>query len=570
MTRSTSAPPVFRSYAVLLLLGGVFALLALRVIHLQTAEHERLRLAGDARYLRGLTVPAERGPIVDRNGEVLAISTPVDSLWAIPAKFCAAEKRWPPLLALLKMDATRLHMQCRRQRQADFMYIQRHLSPMLAQRARALNLPGVRTRREYKRFYPGGPAGAHLLGFTNVDDVGQEGLERAFEAQLGGREGRILALKDRAGNYVESVENLRPVQPGAPLVVSIDQRVQSLAAEYLRAAVQRHKARGGSIVVLAIPSGEILGMVNSPQFNPNDRRTLTAGKVRNRAVTDVFEPGSAVKPFSIAMALESGQFNADTLVNTAPGAYSVDGHVIRDTRDFGEISVFEIVARSSNVGAAKIALQLPYDDLLDTFARLGFGRRAANLPGEAGGTLKRRASLMDHAALSYGYGLAVTTLQLARAYSVFATDGQLLPVTLRRQSPHYRAAGRRVFQPETARVIRDMLAQAASADGTAAKAQIARFSVGGKTGTVHKLIDGNYQNQRYISIFAGLAPLHSPRFVMAVTVDDPRGPFYYGGDVAAPVFASLAADLLRLYNVPPDNLGDAHPRRIAAAGGANE
>ncbi len=555
--RALITPPVWRQHLVLAVMLAAFLLLGWRVVYLQTTEHARLRAQGEARHLRELAVAAQRGRIIDRHGRVLTVSTPVESLWAEPAVFCAQPARWPPLLSLLKAPAQRWRASCEGRRHADFMFIARRMAPALAHRAMQLGVPGVDIQREYKRYYPGGPDGAHLLGFTDVDEVGQEGLERAFEARLAGAAGRIRALKDRAGNLVESVESIQQVRHGEDIVISIDQRVQSLAGDYLEAAVRKHAAAGGSVVVLAIPSGEILGMVNSPQFNPNDRNTLTADAYRNRSVTDIIEPGSAVKPFTVAMALESGKIGADTIIDTAPGLYNVGGHDIRDAGDYGALSVFDVLVRSSNVGIAKLALGLPYDDLFDTFAQLGFGQRAGGLPGEISGALKRRQKPIEHATLAYGYGLSVTALQLARAYTVFATDGELLPLTLRRQASGYRAAGKRVFGRDTVRDLRLMLEQAATAAGTAPKAKIPRYRVGGKTGTTHKLVDGSYLNERYVSVFAGLAPLTEPRFVMVVTVDDPRGQFYYGGDVAAPVFAQLMSDLLRLYNIKPDGVADA-------------
>ncbi|MGI9309919.1 MAG: peptidoglycan D,D-transpeptidase FtsI family protein [bacterium] len=559
------APPVWRRRLVLGVMLSLFALLGARVVHLQVVQHPHLQQQGDARYLRELVVPPARGRILDRNGQVLTMSTPVDSLWAESAVFCAAQPQWKPMLGLIKTTAAQLRARCERRKSADFMYIERRLPPMLAQRVLQLAIPGVEIQREYKRYYPGGPAGAHLVGFTDVDDAGQEGLERAYQAQLSGAPGRFLALKDRVGNYVESVESIQPVRHGSDLVISIDQRVQSLATDYLERAVRAHRAAGGSVVVLAVPSGEIIGMVNSPQFNPNDRSTLRDGRFRNRSVTDVIEPGSTVKPFTIAMALERGALQADSIIDTAPGSYRVGAHTIHDVHDYGAIPVSEVIVRSSNIGAAKIALALPYDDLFDTFARLGFGRRAGNLPGETEGSLPRRGRPVEHATLSYGYGLAVTPLQLARAYTALATDGELLPVTLTRHAPGYRAAGARVFSAATARAMRPMLERAASPEGTARKARIPRYRIGGKTGTTHKLIDGAYQDRRYVSAFAGLAPLSAPKFVVVVVVDDPRGLLYYGGDVAAPVFAALTEDLMRLYNIKPDRLAPNDARNDATA-----
>ncbi len=550
--KKISKPPVWRRRLILTAMLSVFAVLNWRVVDLQLTQHEHLQTQGDARYLRILTVTPDRGRILDRNGEVLAVSTPVGSLWANPSEFCAAQASWQPMLALVKLTQKQLRAACDKHNNSDFMYIRRRLSPMLAQQVRQLAIPGVGVQQEYKRYYPGGPAGAHLIGFTDVDDIGQEGLERTHQTQLGGHPGRIGVLKDRAGNFVERVESLQPVRHGRDLVISVDQRIQSLAGDYLEAAVRKHRAIAGSVVVLAVPSGEILAMVNSPQFNPNDRSTMTRDALRNRSVTDLIEPGSTVKPFTVGMALESDEVDADTMVDTAPGTHQIGGHTIHDVHDYGKLSVADVLVRSSNVGVTKIAMAFPYDDLFDTLVEVGFGQRAADLPGEVAGALKRRNLEIEHATLSYGYGFSVTPLQLARAYTVFATDGVLLPVTLTPKAPGYHAAGTRVFSSKTVRAIRPMLERAASPEGTARKARIPRYRVGGKTGTIHKLHNGTYQNKRYVSSFAGFAPVSDPKFVMVVTVDEPRGQFYYGGDVAAPVFATLMNDLMRLYNIKPD------------------
>ncbi len=560
----TSAPRPWRQRLIFTVLLSVFALLGWRVVDLQLSEHDRLRAEGDARHLRELNVMPARGSILDRNGQVLAVSTPVGSLWAEPALFCAAmqsqdESRWKDMLPLIGIPAKQLQAKCAKHEksgfQSNFMYIKRRLPPMLAMRVKQLGIPGIGVQQEYKRYYPGGPAGAHLVGFTNVDDVGQEGLESAYQSRLGGERGRIIALKDRGGNYVERVDSLRQVRHGRELAISIDQRIQSMAGDYLESAVRKHHAAGGSVVVLAVPSGEILAMVNSPQFNPNDRSTMTQGAYRNRSVTDVLEPGSTVKPFTVAMALESGKMDADTMIDIAPGTYKVGNHTIHDVHYTHEkLSVADVLVQSSNVGATKIALEFPYQDLFETFTDIGFGQRVANLPGEAAGILKARHRPIEHATQSYGYGLSVTPLQLARAYTVFATDGELLPITLEPKPKGFSAVGKRVFSRSTVYALRAMLERAASPEGTARQARIPRYRVGGKTGTVHKIVDGAYQDDRYQSTFAGIAPLSAPRFVMVVTMDDPRGPLYYGGDIAAPVFANLMKDLLRLYNIKPDAL----------------
>ena len=550
---------LWRQYTVLGLLLAMFALVGLHVVQLQLEQHEHLRVQGAARYLRAVTVLPQRGRILDRNGQVLSVSTPVESVWSDPAQFCRVPEQWPPLLALLATDeaapAARLQQACARHQQSDFMYIKRRLAPARAAEIMALQIPGVAVQTEYKRYYPGGPAGAHLIGFSNVDGVGQEGLEAYFNPQLSGQAGRKRMLKDLHGRYVEDVEQLKPVEHGEDLVISIDQRAQLLASVYLESAVRQHQAVGGSVVVLAIPSGEIIALVNSPQFNPNDRRTLIRGVFRNRAMADLAEPGSTVKPFTIAMALESGSMNAQTVIDTAPGRYPIGGHSIRDVRNFGAITLSDVLAKSSNVGAAKIAQAFPPDALYQTLQQAGFGQPVLELPGEATGSLVRRERLIEQVTLSYGYGFSVTPLQLARAYTAFATDGVVLPVTLERKPAGYAAdGGQRLFDQQTVAQVRSMLERAASPVGTAGKAAVARYRVGGKTGTTHKLIDGNYQNHRYQSVFAGIAPLTEPRFVAVVMVDDPRGEHYYGGEVAAPVFSALMADLLRLYNVRPDGL----------------
>ncbi|MGR3915050.1 MAG: penicillin-binding protein 2 [Gammaproteobacteria bacterium] len=546
-------PQRMRRHLVLGVMLAVFALLALRVVHLQTSGHERLRAQGDARYLRELSVAPARGRILDRNGRALAISTPVATLWAVPAKFCARPAKWPPMLkqADITVTAQQLRARCARRKNHAFMYVQRRLPPGSAARVMQLAIPGIEVRREYKRYYPNGPAGAHLVGFTDLDDIGQEGLEGAYQAQLAGLPGRMRGFKDRAGNYVESVESIRQVRHGGDLVISIDQRIQAMAADYLEAAVQKHRASGGSVVALAVPSGEILGMVNSPQFNPNNRATLAAAAYRNRSVTDLIEPGSAVKPFSVAMALDSGTLQAGSIIDTTPGRMWLDGKVIEDGSDLGAIAVSDIIAKSSNVGVAKLALAFPYEKLFSTLVAVGFGRRAGGLPGEIPGILERRAQRIEHATLAFGYGVSVTPLQLARAYTVFATRGELLPLTLARKPPGYRAAGKRVFTAQTALAVRAMLGRAVS-HGSAHRARIPRYHAAGKTGTTRKLIGGEYASDRHLAVFAGLAPLSAPRFVVVVTLDDPRGKLYYSGDIAAPVFAKLMRDLLRLYNITPD------------------
>jgi cell division protein FtsI (penicillin-binding protein 3) len=556
MRKRITRPPVWRQYLVMGMLFTGLGVIALRVVQIQTVEQSHLQAQGDARYLREIEVLPERGKILDRHGQVLAVSTPVDSLWADPGVFCATREQWKPMLKVLDIKSRELLVSCERRAEASFMYIKRRLPPALAQQVMLLNVPGVEIQREYRRYYPGGPVGAHLLGFTDVDDVGQEGLERYFEMQLSGTRGRKRVLKDLAGHYVESVESIQQVKHGNDLQISIDQRIQSLASAYLEKAVKKHNAAGGSAVVLAIPSGEIIAMVNSPQFNPNDRNTLKKGVFRNRAVTDTLEPGSTAKPFTVAMALESGQVGVDTMVDTSPGYYRVGGHTIRDVHNYGEISIFDVIVHSSNIGSAKLAMAFPFESLFETLQSVGFGEKTSTLPGEVSGTLIRRSRPIEHATISYGYGFSSTPLQLARAYTALATDGELLSITLEPKPSDFRAESRRVFSKSTVKQMRAMLEKVATPEGTARKARIARYRVGGKTGTSHKLLEGNYNNKRYMSLFAGMAPISDPRFVMVVAIDDPRGKRYYGGDVAAPVFADLMKDLMRLYNVTPDDIDE--------------
>ena len=549
---------IWRKRCVLILMLALVCVLGLRVAQLQTQAYAHLHVQGDKRYLREVRINPERGAILDRNRQILTVSTPVESVVADPKVFCVDSARWDQVATIVGTTLDKITQHCDRFSEADFMYIQRRLPPSVSSQVKAMQLPGIELRTEYKRYYPSGPTSAHLVGFTDIDDRGQEGLEKQFDLQLRGKEGRKRVLKALDGHFVESVESIQQVQHGEDLVISIDARIQSLGSGYLEAAVKRFGASGGSVVVLAVPSGEILAMVNSPQFNPNDRRTIKQGEFRNRAVTDVLEPGSTVKPFTVAMALESGKVGPDSRVDTHPGKLRIGAHTISDVHDYGEVSVSDVVVRSSNIGVVKLALAFPFDRIYDTFRKIGFGEISGGLLGETPGVLEKKTRKIEHATFAYGYGLSVTPLQLARAYTVFATDGVLLPLTLEKREPGYVASGKRVFSPRTTARVRAMLEQVVSSRGTARKAQVPRYRVGGKTGTTHKLIDGNYVNKRYISLFAGIAPMSDPRFVMVVSIDDPQAnSLYYGGDVAAPVFSNLMEDILRLYNAKPDGLSKA-------------
>jgi len=532
-----------------------FVVLGVRLFSLETKGHARLQAEADARHVRAVDISPVRGPILDRNGRILAVSTPVDSLWAEPKLFCQSSDRWAALTQLIGARANRWHKVCKRSAKSgyksDFMYLKRQLPPATAQAALDKKVPGVHARRDYKRFYPTGPATSHMIGFVDVDSDGQEGIEKAFDAKLRGSKGSKTVFRDSKGRFVEFVEQKQPVENGEVLKTSLDSRLQYLAAGYLEEAVREHQAKSGSLVMLKIPTGEILAIANSPQFNPNDRSSLKPDRFRNRAVSDVQEPGSTIKPFTVAMALESGRYQANTLVDTGKKPFHIRGGTIHDTKPHGVISVADVIMMSSNIGAAKIALDFAPEDIYKTFDLVGFGHKNGGILAEVSGFLPKRKRPIELATQAYGYGLNATTLQVARAYTAFATDGRVLPLSL--QPVDQAPKGKRVFTTHTAEAVRRMLERVVSDEGTARLAKVPRYRVGGKTGTTHKLIDGNYKNKRYVSWFVGMAPMSAPEFVLAVMVDDPAGKVHYGGSVAGPVFARLMKDTLRLYNVVPDD-----------------
>ena len=536
---------------------GAFALaaaaLAGRAVFLQVLNTDFLQRQGEARHLRVVTVPAHRGMITDRNGEPLAISTPVQSVWADPGDVPADARALARLARVLGVPAPALARRIAERRDRAFVYLRRHVDPRTAERVRALGLPGVHLQREYRRYYPLGEVTAHVLGFTDIDDAGQEGVELAWDRWLRGTPGARRVLRDRLGHIVRDVALLRPARPGRDLRLALDRRVQYLAYRELKAAVLRHRARGGSLVVLDARTGEVLAMVNQPSYNPNRRDRGPRAARRNRAVTDVFEPGSTVKPFTVAAALESGRFRPDTPVDTGPGLLRVADATVRDVRDFGLLDVTGVIRRSSNVGAAKIALALPARRLWSVYARVGFGRATGSgFPGEAHGVLAdhRRWRAVEQATAAFGYGLAVTALQLARAYAALAADGRLPEVTLLRRTRA--AAGERVLPARVARQVRAMLEAVVAPGGTGRRAAVPGYRVAGKTGTVRKAEPGGYSDHRYVALFAGMAPASRPRLVAVVVIDEPRAGGYYGGEVAAPVFARVMAGALRLLDVAPD------------------
>ncbi len=524
-----------------------------RAVDLQLVNNEFLQLQGDSRHLRTMVIPAHRGMITDRHGKPLAISTPVDSIWAHPGNLLAADSRLAELAGALEMESTGLRTRLERRADREFVYLRRHIPPDAAARVLELGVPGVSTQREYRRYYPAGEVAGHLLGFTNVDDVGLEGLELAYETWLRGRPGAKRVLRDRLGRIVSDVEQIREPGPGRDLKLSIDRRLQYVAYRELKRAVQAHGARAGSLVLLDAANGEILAMANQPSFNPNARQRTGTAERRNRAVTDSFEPGSTIKPFTVAAALESGLFSRDSELDTRPGTMRVGNHTVRDLRDYGRIDVATIISKSSNVGAAQLALELPDDAIWRLLGRLGMGRvTGAGFPGETGGSLAADPprSAIERATLSFGYGLASTPLQLTNAYAALANDGLLRPISFLRldEAPE----GERVMQPATARAVRRMLEEAVAEGGTAQLAAVPGYRVAGKTGTTRKAVAGGYADDRHVTWFAGMAPASNPRLVMAVMVDEPKGGLHYGGQVAAPVFSEVMSAALRLLNIAPD------------------
>ena len=560
--------PLRRRFVLGVLLAALTALVW-RAFDLQLEERDFLRGQGEARHLRVVSVPAHRGMITDRHGEPLAISTPVDSVWANPQELVVARERLPELARLLEVSADGLQQLVTGRGDREFVYLRRHVAPDLARDVMALGLPGVALQREYRRYYPAGEVAGHLLGFTNIDDAGQEGIELAYDEHLGAEPGAKKVIKDRLGHVVDEVGRVRDPHPGHDLRLSIDRRIQYLAYRELKAAVQQHDARSGSAVVLDAQTGEVLAMVNQPSFNPNNRRLLNGENYRNRAVTDVFEPGSTLKPFTVAAALESGRYRAETPIDTSPGWYQVGRLTVRDIRNFGPIDVATVITKSSNVGVSKIALDLPREALWRVLDGVGFGvPTGSGFPGEVAGllTTPRGWGQVEVATLSYGYGLAVTPLQLAQAYAVLANDGERVPVTLLARDE--RPAGERVLAREHVRRLRQMMETVVSTVGTAQRAAVTGYRVAGKTGTVKKSVAGGYADDRYVAVFAGLAPASRPRLVTVVMVNEPRGKEYYGGLVAAPAFSRIMAGALRLMNVAPDDPAAwLAPDRVAARDG---
>ncbi len=546
---------VVRTALVLSFFGLAAAALVARAVYLQVLNKDFLNQQADTRHLRTETISAHRGTITDRHGEPLAISTPVDSIWANPKEVAADVDRLPQLAAALEVDAQSLMRRVTRAMDKEFVYLKRHLSPEQAHRAMALGLPGVNIQREYRRYYPAGEVTGHLVGFTNIDDDGQEGLELAFNHWLAGEEGAKRVLKDRLGRSVENVESIRPPRPGKELRTSVDLRLQYVAYRTLKGAIQKFSADSGSIVVLDVETGEVLAMANQPSYNPNDRSQYSAERYRNRAITDIFEPGSSIKPLIVAAALESGQYRPSSIVDTSPGYVVVGPKKIEDTRDLGRVSLTTVLSRSSNVGVTKVGLSLEPDQLWSTMTRFGLGAlTTSGFPGESAGLLTHynHWKPISQATLAYGYGVSVTPLQLAQAYAALGGDGVVRPVSL--ISTGASVEGQRILTSDTARAVRRMLEEVVRPGGTGMKASVSGYRIAGKTGTAWKFAAGGYSEDEYFSVFAGLAPASNPKLATVVIIDEPKGELYYGSDVAAPVFSKVMTESLRLLAVPPDAL----------------
>jgi cell division protein FtsI (penicillin-binding protein 3) len=544
--------PPWRVRLVIALAAIAVGVLAGRAVYLQGWNRDFLQAKGESRYSRTLEIPAVRGRIFDRNGEALAVSTPVKSIWAIPEDAAVAGRDLDRLGAALGMPREELRAKLA-DTGRDFVYLKRQVPPEAAERVAALRLPGVHQSKEYRRYYPAGEAMAHVLGFTDVDDVGREGIELAYQEHLAGRAGSRRVIKDRLGQVVEDGVSLRQAKDGRDLVLALDSRIQNLAYGELRRAVESHRAKGGGIIVLDAGTGEVLALANLPSYNPNNRAQLAGAGVRNRAVTDAFEPGSTLKPFTIALALDTGRVAAATTIAVAPGSLTIGPAVIRDAHPEKALTVEQVIQKSSNVGAAKIALELPRESMWGLFDDVGFGAAPQlGLPGEAIGKLRPYKTWrpVEQATMSYGHGISVSLVQLARAYTVFARDGDLVPLSLVKVDTP--PPGRPVFSKRTADTVRRMLELAAQPGGTAPRARIMGYRVAGKTGTAHKQANGAYVPDKYRSSFVGFAPASRPRLVIAVMLDEPSAGQHYGGVVAAPVFANVMAGALRILGVAPD------------------
>lgn len=547
-----SKTPVWRSKFIVAALALAFAGLAGRAAYVQVFGNDFFQRQGEVRFARTLELPANRGRVLDRNGLILASSVVAQSIWAIPEDVDRADPKLRQLAKLLEMPLADLRKRLAVE-DKTFVWIKRQVDEPVAKEIAALGIKGFHQRREYKRQYPEGEAAAHVVGFTNVEDRGQEGVELAFNQQLSGKNGSRRVIKDRLGRVVEDVRDVVPPVDGPDLQLSIDSKVQYFAYQKLKEAVQTHKARAGSVVVLDTQTGEVLALANYPSYNPNRRVNLSGEQLRNRVLTDSFEPGSTMKPFITALALDKGMVTPNTPINTAPGRITIGGSTISDSHPNEVLTVSQVIQKSSNVGTVKLAMQMSPREMWETYAQAGFGQKPqVPFPGAVTGRLRPYKTWrpIEQATMSYGYGLSASLFQLAQAYTVFARDGELIPVTLQKSSEP--VSGVRVFSDKNAVAVRAMLQMAAGPGGTGSRAQTMGYSVGGKSGTARKQEGKGYADKKYRSFFVGLAPVESPRIVVAVMVDEPGNGAYYGGLVAAPVFSETVQQTLRILGVQPD------------------
>ncbi len=536
-------------------LGGfllVVVVIGWRLVDLQVVDNDFLQKQGDVRTIRVETIDAHRGVISDRYGEPLAVSTPVQTIWANPSETDPDGARLTNLARLLGLNEATLRKRLRRYSGREFIYIRRKIQPSLSKQVMALDIDGIYTRQEYRRYYPAGEVAAHVVGFTNIDEHGQEGLELSYNEWLSGEPGRKRVLKDNRGRVIKDLSLIRDASPGHNLELSIDLRLQYLAYRELKAVVQAQNAHGGTLVMLDVNTGEILAMVNQGSYNPNDRSQLAPENLRNKAITDLFEPGSTMKPIAMAAALETGKYSVNDTIDTSPGYRRFGRFTIRDHRNYGVISLTDIIAKSSNVGISKIATDIGGDTIRNLYARVGIGQpTGVGFPGEAIGVLPAPPKWrpVEEATLAYGYGMSVNALQLAQAYMVIANGGTRYPLSLLKLKGE--PQGQRVLSEKVAYEVRTMLHEVIT-HGTGSRAQPGFYSAGGKTGTVHLVGKHGYEDSQYKAIFAGMAPIENPRIVTVVAVDAPQSGEYYGGEVAAPVFARVVSDALRLLNVKPE------------------
>ncbi|PZP35851.1 MAG: cell division protein [Roseateles depolymerans] len=548
-----SKTPPWRSRFLVGLVGFAFAGLLARAVYVQVLHNDFFQKQGEARYAHTMELPASRGRITDRSGQVLAASVAVPSIWAIPKEVDADPAKRAELAKALGLSdrelAAKLNPESR------FVWLKRLADDQTAARVKAVGIKGVFQDREYRRRYPEGEAAAHVVGFTGAEDKGQEGIELAFQKDLQGRDGSRSVVRDRLGRVVEDIGEMTPAVNGHDVDLAIDSKVQFFAYQRIRDAVAQNKAKAGSVVVLDAQTGEVLALANYPSYDPGNRQNLSGEQLRNRALTDVFEPGSTMKPFVAGLAMETGRVTPDTLIDTGNGRYAFQGAVISDTHAHGLIPVREVIKFSSNIGATKLAMQMQPREMHEMFTAIGLGQRPQiNFPGAVTGKLRPWKSWrpIEQATMSYGYGLSASLFQLARAYTVFARDGEIIPVSILRQPHDHPVAGIRVFSPKVTEEVRQMLQAAAGPGGTAPQAQVPGYSVGGKSGTAHKQEGKGYAGHKYRSWFVGISPISKPRIVVAVMVDEPTAGAYYGGVVAGPVFSQVTAQTLRLLGVAPD------------------